>query len=129
MSRPGPSAPAGASPTYTWPGRHFSAASTSAGMRPARFAAGITGYAIVSAYGRFFAECGFAEEVETVNAAWKAGDRAGAVKAISEPMLDGLGAVGSADFCRERLAAFARTGATPGAAARPSLLGTFRAFP
>jgi len=97
----------------------------------------ITGYAIVGAYGRFFAECGFAEEVEAVNTAWKAGDRAGAVKEISERVLDGLGAVGSADFCRERLAAFARAGATPvvlpfappGAAARASLLRTFRTFP
>ena len=56
----------------------------------------ITGYAIVNAYARFFAECGFAEEAHAVNAAWKAGDRAGAVKGISERLLDGLGAVGSA---------------------------------
>ncbi|MGH7383807.1 MAG: LLM class F420-dependent oxidoreductase [Candidatus Rokuibacteriota bacterium] len=97
----------------------------------------ITGYAIVSVYARFFQECGFAEEVETVNRAWKAGDRAGAVKAISERVLDGLGAVGSAEFCRGRLAAFAATGATPvvlpfappGPTARASLLRTFRAFP
>jgi len=97
----------------------------------------ITGYAIVNAYARFFAECGFAEEVEAVNTAWKAGDRTGAVKGISERVLDGLGAVGSADFCREQLAAFARTGATPavlpfappGPAARASMLRTFRAFP
>ena len=97
----------------------------------------ITGYAIVDAYGRFFAECGFAEEVEAVTTAWKAGDRAGAVKGISDRVLDGLGAVGSASFCRERLAAFAQAGATPvvvpfappGAAARASLLRTFRTFP
>ena len=97
----------------------------------------ITGYAIVSAYARFFVECGFGEEVEAVNAAWKAGDRAGAVKGISERVLDGLGAVGSAEFCREQLAAFARTGVTPvvlpfappGATARASLLRTFRSFP
>ena len=97
----------------------------------------ITGYAIVSVYARFFAECGFAEEVEAVNAAWKAGDRAGAVKAISERALDGLGAVGSADFCREQMNAFARTGATPvvlpfappGPGARASMLKTFRSFP
>jgi probable F420-dependent oxidoreductase len=97
----------------------------------------ITGYAIVSVYARFFAECGFAEEVEAVNAAWKAGDRAGAVKAISERVLDGLGAVGSADFCREQMNAFARTGATPvvlpfappGPGARASMLKTFRSFP
>ncbi|HEX9409654.1 MAG TPA: LLM class F420-dependent oxidoreductase [Methylomirabilota bacterium] len=97
----------------------------------------ITGYAIVSVYARFFAECGFAEEVEAVNAAWKAGDRAGAVKGISERVLDGLGAVGAADFCREQMNAFARTGATPvvlpfappGPDARASMLKTFRSFP
>ncbi len=97
----------------------------------------ITGYAIVNAYGRFFAECGFAEEVEAVNTAWKAGDRAGAVKAISGRALDGLGAVGPPDVCGERLAGFARTGVTPvvvpfappGQGARESMLRTFRAFP
>src|SRR5262245_22462718 len=97
----------------------------------------ITGYAIVNAYARFFADCGFAEEVEAVNAAWKAGDRAGAVKGVSERVLDGLGAVGSAESCRAQLDAFAHTGATPvvlpfappGPAARESLLRTFRAFP
>jgi probable F420-dependent oxidoreductase len=97
----------------------------------------ITGYAIVSVYARFFEECGFAEEVEAVNRAWKAGDRAGAVKGISGRVLDSLGAVGPADLCREQLLAFARTGATPvvlpfappGPTARESLLRTFRAFP
>ena len=52
-------------------------------------------------------------------------------------MLDGLGAVGPADHCREQLAAFARPGVTPvvlpfappGPTARASMLGTFRAFP
>src|SRR6266849_1338748 len=106
---------------------------------PARevLARDITGYAIVNAYARFFEQCGFAEEVLAVNAAWKAGDRAGAVKGISERVLDGLGAVGSADFCREQFGAFARAGATPvvlpfappGPAARASLLRTFRSFP
>jgi len=97
----------------------------------------ITGYAIVSVYARFFAECGFAEEVEAVNAAWKSGDRAGAVKGISERLVDGLGAVGPAGFCRERLGAYAAEGVTPvvvpfappGPSARASMLGTFRTFP
>jgi probable F420-dependent oxidoreductase len=97
----------------------------------------ITGYAIVSVYARFFHECGFGEEVLAVNRAWKAGDRAGAVKGISERVLEGLGAVGSAEACRAQMAAFARTGATPvvlpfappGPGARASLLRTFRAFP
>jgi alkanesulfonate monooxygenase SsuD/methylene tetrahydromethanopterin reductase-like flavin-dependent oxidoreductase (luciferase family) len=97
----------------------------------------ITGYAITNAYARFFAACGFAEEVEAVHSAWNVGDRAGAVTRISERVLDRLGAVGSADFCREQLGTFARTGVTPvvlpfappGPAARASLLKTFRAFP
>jgi probable F420-dependent oxidoreductase len=97
----------------------------------------ITGYAIAGVYARFFAECGFAEEALAANTAWKAGDRTGAVKAISDRVLDGLGVVGPAGFCRERMAAFARAGATPvvlpfappGASARASMLGTFRAFP
>ena len=97
----------------------------------------ITGYATVSVYARFFAACGFAEEMETVNAAWKSGDRVGAVKGITSRVLDGLGAVGPAGFCHERIGAFAATGVTPvvvpfappGPAARASLLRTFRAFP
>ena len=97
----------------------------------------ITGYAIVSAYARFFEDCGFGPEVEAVNKAWAAGDRAGAVKAISDRVLDGLGAVGPAGQCREQIAAFARTGVTPvvlpfaapGPGARASLLRTFRTFP
>ncbi|HXJ81718.1 MAG TPA: LLM class F420-dependent oxidoreductase [Candidatus Methylomirabilis sp.] len=97
----------------------------------------ITGYAIVNAYARFFAECGFDEETRAVNAAWKAGDRPGAVKSISDRLLDGLGAVGSAAECREQIAAFSRAGVTPvvfpfaapGPDARASMLRTFRAFP
>jgi hypothetical protein len=59
------------------------------------------------------------------------------VKAISDRVLDGLGAVGPADRCREQIAAFARTGVTPvvlpfapsGPGARVSMLRTFRTFP
>jgi alkanesulfonate monooxygenase SsuD/methylene tetrahydromethanopterin reductase-like flavin-dependent oxidoreductase (luciferase family) len=106
---------------------------------PAReaLARDITGYAIVNAYARFFESCGYAPEVAAVNAAWKAGDRAGAAKQITPRVLDGLGAVGPAASCRERLAEFARAGATPvvlpfavpGPEARASMLRTFRAFP
>jgi probable F420-dependent oxidoreductase len=97
----------------------------------------ITGYAIVDAYARFFADCGYADEVRAVNAAWKAGDRAAAVKGVSGRVLDGLGVVGDASACRAGIEAFARAGATPvvlpfappGPAARAALLQTFRAFP
>lgn len=97
----------------------------------------ITGYCIVDSYARFFTACGFGSEVEAVNAAWKAGDRSGAVRQISQRFLDGLGVVGSADFCRQRLQDFAKAGLTqtvvfpfsadPGPF--PALLRTVQAFP
>ena len=81
---------------------------------PARawLARDITGYVSVDSYARFFTACGFGAEVEAVNAAWKAGDRAGAVGQISERFLDGLGVVGPAAFCRQRLGEFAKAGLT-----------------
>ena len=98
----------------------------------------ITGYATVDVYASFFRSTGFADEVDAVNAAWTAGDRAGAVKQVSPRFLDGLGVVGPEAFCRERIAAFARAGLTqpvilpfaPGAGARgDALMRTLRAFP
>jgi probable F420-dependent oxidoreductase len=97
----------------------------------------ITGYVTVDAYARFFEACGFADEVAAVTAAWRAGDRAGAVTRISPRFLDALGVVGSAEFCRHRIAEYARAGLTmpvvfpvsPDADPRPSLLATVRTFP
>ncbi|HKC97119.1 MAG TPA: LLM class flavin-dependent oxidoreductase, partial [Methylomirabilota bacterium] len=99
----------------------------------------ITGYATVDAYASFFRNAGFGEEVDLVNAAWRAGDRSGAVKQVSQRFLDGLGVVGPEAFCRERIAEFARAGLTqpvivpfaPGAGgeARAAQLRTLRAFP
>jgi len=99
----------------------------------------ITGYATVDAYASFFRVAGFADEVDAVNAAWRRGDRAGAVKQVSPRFLDGLGVVGPAPFCRERVAEFARAGLTQpvivpfahgaGAEAREAPLRTLRAFP
>jgi probable F420-dependent oxidoreductase len=97
----------------------------------------ITGYATVDVYASFFRTAGYPDEVAAVGAAWGAGDRAGAVKRISQRMLDGLGVVGDEAFCRARIAEFARTGLTqpvivpfaPPGADRASLLRTLRAFP
>ena len=98
----------------------------------------ITGYATVDVYASFFRSTGFADEVDAVNAAWRAGDRAGAVTQVSPRFLDGLGVVGPEAFCRERIAAFTRAGLTqpvilpfaPAAGARgDALLRTLRAFP
>src|SRR5581483_7406622 len=60
----------------------------------------ITGYAIVDVYANFFRSVGYADEMGAINAAWKAGDRAGAVREVSPRVLDGLGVVGDERFCR-----------------------------
>src|SRR5207247_156311 len=101
----------------------------------------ITGYAAVDAYASFFRSVGFEDEVAAVNAAWRAGDRAGAVRQVSPRFLDGLGVVGPEAHCRERIAAFARAGLTQpvilpfapaagaGGDARAALFRTLRTFP
>ncbi len=103
---------------------------------PARaaLARDITGYCIVDSYARFFTGCGFGKDVEAVNQAWRSGDRQAAVSQISPRFLDGLGAVGSADFCRQRLEAFAKAGLTqpvvfpfsPAHDPRPALFRTLK---
>jgi probable F420-dependent oxidoreductase len=72
----------------------------------------ITGYAIVDVYASFFRAAGYADEMTAINAAWKTGDRAGAVREVSPRVLDGLGAIGDEKFCRERFAAYADAGLT-----------------
>jgi len=97
----------------------------------------ITGYVTVDVYASFFRTSGFAAEVDAVSAAWKAGDRAGAVRQISPGFLDGLGVVGDEAFCRARIDAFARAGLTMPVVVpishekdvRSSLMRTLRAFP
>jgi probable F420-dependent oxidoreductase len=96
----------------------------------------ITGYCSVDAYARFFARCGFEREVEAVNAAWRSGDRQGAVAQVSGRLLDGLGVVGPEEFCRQRIEAFRKAGVaepvvvpfSPGPDRDPRLRRTLRAF-
>jgi probable F420-dependent oxidoreductase len=98
----------------------------------------ITGYATVDVYASFFRDAGFAAEVDAVNEAWKAGDRAEAVTRVSARVLDGLGVVGPEQFCRDRIAEFARAGLTmpvvmpftpAGGDTRAAVLRTLRTFP
>ena len=98
----------------------------------------ITGYAIVDSYASFFRSAGFADEVDAVNAAWRAGDRSNAVKQVSPRFLDGLGVVGPEASCRERISEFVRAGLTQpvivpfapgGGDAHAAQLRTLRAFP
>jgi len=98
----------------------------------------ITGYAIVDVYSNFFRSVGWDDEMTAINAAWKTGDRAGAVRQVSSRVLDGLGVVGDEAFCRTRLAAYAAAGMTmpvilpfvpEGANRAASLRRTLTAFP
>ncbi|MBI2204798.1 MAG: LLM class F420-dependent oxidoreductase [Candidatus Rokubacteria bacterium] len=100
----------------------------------------ITPYATVPSYATFFRASGYAAEIEALQAAWKAGDRAGAVKHLSARVLEGLGVIGREDDCRRRFADFARSGLTMpvvvpfvpdtgGGDPRAALVRTMRAFP
>jgi probable F420-dependent oxidoreductase len=98
----------------------------------------ITGYAIVDVYANFFRSVGYADEMTAINAAWKAGDRAGAVREVSPRVLDGLGVIGDEAFCRGRIKAYADAGLTmptilpfvpEGADRAASLRRTLTAFP
>jgi probable F420-dependent oxidoreductase len=70
----------------------------------------MTPYLITSGYNRFFAEIGFQQEAEQALRAWNSGDRKKATEVISDRMLNDIYLLGSAGYCRERLAAFAEAG-------------------
>jgi probable F420-dependent oxidoreductase len=69
-------------------------------------------YFATSVYNRFVAWCGFPEEAREIAAAWRAKDRTRNLAAVSDEMVDRLAVIGSAEHCRERLAAFAAAGVT-----------------
>jgi probable F420-dependent oxidoreductase len=106
---------------------------------PARqaLARDVTGYTTVDAYAAYFRSAGFADEIDAAQAAWKAGDRAGAPGKLSPRMLEALGVVGDETYCRERIAEFARSGLTmpvvvpfaPEGDRQASVLRTMRTFP
>jgi len=69
-------------------------------------------YANLPFYGNMLAKAGFASEVEAVRAAMKARDVAKAEREVSDAMADEVTLCGPADACRERLAEYAKAGAT-----------------
>jgi probable F420-dependent oxidoreductase len=97
----------------------------------------ITPYATVPSYASFFRTSGYTPEIDALQAAWKAGDRTGAVKHLSERVLDDLGVIGPEAACRARMQDFARTRITmpvvipfvpEGADPRATVVRTMRAF-
>ena len=86
-------------------------------------------YAVVDSYARNFARAGFADEVAEIRERFAAGDREGAVGAVSERMVDAIDVMGDADHGARHDAVLRRRrrrGAGPHAptlGARPASLG------
>lgn len=70
----------------------------------------LTPYLTVPGYNRFVASQGFESEAAAVAMAWGAGDRQGAVAAISDALVDALVIAGPVGACRERIASFRQAG-------------------
>lgn len=67
-------------------------------------------YATVDAYARNFARAGFAESVAAVRERHAAGDRAGALAAVSDDFVDAIDILGDADHVRRAVRAYADAG-------------------
>jgi alkanesulfonate monooxygenase SsuD/methylene tetrahydromethanopterin reductase-like flavin-dependent oxidoreductase (luciferase family) len=67
-------------------------------------------YAVVDAYARSFEQAGFADEVADVRERRSAGDRDGAVAAISDRMVDAIDVMGDADTVKATVDAYVAAG-------------------
>lgn len=67
-------------------------------------------YAVVDSYARNFARAGFGDEVAEVRDRFAAGDRAGAVAAVSDRMVDAIDIMGDEDTVAGAMAAYADAG-------------------
>jgi probable F420-dependent oxidoreductase len=67
-------------------------------------------YAVVDAYAASFDRAGYADEVAAIRAAHAAGDREGAVAAVSDRMVDGIDVMGDEDTVLATMLAYADAG-------------------
>ena len=70
----------------------------------------LTPYVAADGYNSWIARQGFEEEASAVRTAWDARDRAGAVGAMSDRLVDALVISGPADACKERVESFRDAG-------------------
>jgi alkanesulfonate monooxygenase SsuD/methylene tetrahydromethanopterin reductase-like flavin-dependent oxidoreductase (luciferase family) len=61
-------------------------------------------------YNRMMAEHGFRDEAAAIAAAWARGDRKAAERAVSDALIDATSVAGTPQQCRERIAAYRRSG-------------------
>ena len=67
-------------------------------------------YAVVDSYARSFERAGFEDEVATIREAHAAGDRAAAVAAVSDRMVDAIDVMGDADTVHATMRAYVDAG-------------------
>ncbi|HEX5366747.1 MAG TPA: LLM class F420-dependent oxidoreductase [Acidimicrobiales bacterium] len=92
-------------------------------------------YAVVDSYARSFERAGFADEVAEIRARFAAGDRSGAVAAVSDRMVDAIDVMGDARTVHATMQAYAAAGVDVpvlmplpwGADRRASVTATLRA--
>jgi probable F420-dependent oxidoreductase len=92
-------------------------------------------YAVVDAYARSFTRAGFGPAVQAIRAAHQAGDRAGALAAVPDEMVDAIDIVGDQALVASAVAAYRQAGVdvpvifplTWGAAGQDALDSTLRA--
>jgi probable F420-dependent oxidoreductase len=67
-------------------------------------------YAVVDSYARSFERAGYGDEVAEIRARHAEGDRAGALAAVSDRMVDGIDVMGDADTVRATMQAYVDAG-------------------
>jgi len=67
-------------------------------------------YAVVDAYAANFTRAGYGDAVAEIRARHAAGDREGALAAVSDDMIDGIDVMGDADHVRATVTAYAEAG-------------------
>ena len=67
-------------------------------------------YAVVDSYARNFERAGFGDEVAEIRGRFADGDRAGAVAAVSDRMVDAIDVMGDADTVHATMRAYADAG-------------------
>ena len=72
----------------------------------------INPYLAVPGYNRFIAAQGYEDVASAIAAAWRTGDRKGALEAITDELIDGLVISGTPAECKERIESFREAGLT-----------------
>jgi probable F420-dependent oxidoreductase len=112
---------------------HVGVGDRAAAVREARY--DLFSYAVVDAYARSFTQAGFGAAVQAIRAAHRAGDRAGALAAVTDEMVDTIDVVGDQALVAATIGAYRQAGVdvpvifplTWGAAGDDALESTLRA--